>query len=566
MKHGGPDDQGIFSDEEHHLVLGNRRLSLIDLSHAGHQPMAFADRFEITFNGEIYNYLELKEELKNAGQSFSNGTDTEVILAAFAAWGTASFARLNGMFAFALWDRVDAKLYLVRDPSGIKPLYYASTREGLAFSSEVKGFRPIPYLQKENELWQIYLMAYGFLPEPVTTLEKVKPLEKGSFLCYDTQKKVGKIESYKKYRFTEEIQNREEAIHLIRETLQRSVNRNLIADAPVGIFLSGGIDSGIVALLANNSGKAINTLSVYFDNHFFSEKKYQDILLAKMECNHNQFLLKESEFNQNLSAVLQAMDQPSSDGINTWFISRYAKQNGLKAVLSGIGSDELFGGYPSFDRVQKVLFLEKLPKQLLETGKYTGLRKLRRMGYLSLGGTVGKYLFLRGQFIPSEIARYLNVDEEQVWRTLQQNPVFDDISDLSPYNQISWIEMNVYMQNQLLKDADTMSMIHGIEIRVPYLDQEFVELALRIKSSLKSTGAVHKQLLIDSFEDILPEPIWNRPKMGFSFPFKEWLTENEFAREIMDTNDAHYQRFLSGNLHWSQFLTALLIKNHEVEA
>ena len=568
MKHGGPDDEGIYSDDPQHLVLGHRRLSLIDLSACGHQPMSYAGgRYQISFNGEIYNFKELKKDLEKEGYCFKTESDTEVILAAFAAWNTASFARLNGMFAFALWDKVNRKLYLVRDASGIKPLYYSITKEGLAFSSEIKGFQAVPYLQEENEAWPIYLMAYGFLPEPVTTLKKVQPVPKGSYICYDTASKISKTESYKKYIFSEQIGDREEAISLVKSTLQKAVTGNLIADAPIGVFLSGGIDSGIVALLANASVKAkLNTLSIYFDNHRFSEKRYQDILLDKMGCRHNQFLLKEADFHENLPAVLKAMDLPSSDGINTWFISKYAKQNGLKAVLSGIGADELYGGYPSFGRVHKALLLEKLPGQLLKTGRYTGLKKLRRMAYLSLGGTAGRYLFLRGQHVPFEIAKYLDIDEEQVWNVLKDNPQYDAIIDESPGNQMSWIETNIYMQNQLLRDADCMSMAHGVEIRVPYLDNEFMELSLKIKSTIKYGGARPKQLLIDSFKDVLPEAIWNRPKMGFSFPFNEWLLKNEFVRDIIDADDINYKRFISGNMPWSQFLTLIIIKSRQIEA
>lgn len=564
LKHGGPDDEGIYADEENHLVLGHRRLSLIDLSNCGHQPMSYAEgRYEITFNGEIYNYKELKSELQRAGACFKTNSDTEVILAAFATWGTASFNRLNGMFAFALWDKENKKLYLVRDSSGIKPLYYAATKKGLAFASEIRGFKPIPYLQEENDLWRVYLMAYGFLPEPVTTLKQVKPVPKGSYICYDVKTNSCKTSFYKTYQYSEEFSNREEIIEKIKDTLSNAVKRNLVADAPLGVFLSGGIDSGIIALLAKSSGTGLNTLSVYFDNEQFSEKKYQDILLNKMGVQHNQFLLSEAEFHKNLPDVFDSMDQPGSDGINTWFISKYARQNGLKAVLSGIGADELYGGYPSFKRIHKVLLLEKIPNRLLNAGKYTSLRKLRRAGYLSLRGTVGKYLFLRGQFIPNEIASHLNMEEAQVWNILQ-DVEYPDINTLTPENQASWMETNIYMQNQLLRDADTMSMAHGVEIRVPFLDSEFIDLTLKIKSPVKYPGDRNKQLLIDAFTDILPEPVWNRKKMGFSFPFKEWFSRNELVRESVD--EIYYESFIGGTIHWSQFLTLALVKNNAIAA
>jgi asparagine synthase (glutamine-hydrolysing) len=564
LKHGGPDGEGAYADEENHLVLGHRRLSLIDLSNCGHQPMSYAEgRYEITFNGEIYNYKELKSELQRAGACFKTNSDTEVILAAFATWGTAAFNRLNGMFAFALWDKENKKLYLVRDSSGIKPLYYAITKEGLAFASEIRGFKPIPYLQQQNDLWPLYLMAYGFLPEPVTTLKQVKPVPKGSYICYDVKTNSCKTSFYKTYQYSEEFSNREEIIEKIKDTLSNAVKRNLVADAPLGVFLSGGIDSGIIALLAKSCGTGLNTLSIYFDNEQFSEKKYQDILLDKMRVQHNQFLLSEAEFHKNLPDVFDSMDQPGSDGINTWFISKYARQNGLKAVLSGIGADELYGGYPSFKRIHKVLLLEKIPNRLLNAGKYTSLRKLRRAGYLSLGGTVGKYLFLRGQFIPNEIASHLNMEEAQVWNILQ-DVEYPDINTLTPENQASWMETNIYMQNQLLRDADTMSMAHGVEIRVPFLDSEFIDLTLKIKSAVKYLGDRNKQLLIDAFTGILPEPVWNRTKMGFSFPFKEWFSRNELVRESVD--EIYYESFIGGAIHWSQFLTLSLVKNNAIAA
>ncbi|MEO8720909.1 MAG: asparagine synthase (glutamine-hydrolyzing) [Ginsengibacter sp.] len=563
LKRGGPDDEGLYADEEHHLVLGHRRLSLIDLSNCGHQPMSYADeRYQITFNGEIYNYQEIKRTLQRAGACFKTNSDTEVILAAFSLWGTDSFDQLNGMFAFGILDRQEKKFYLVRDASGIKPLYYAATREGLAFASEIRGFKPIPYLGEENDLWPVYLMAYGHLPEPVTVLKQVRPLQKGSFLCYDLQDQTYRIECFKKYHFEESLYNRTEAIHYLKEKLQQSVKRHLIADAPIGVFLSGGLDSGIIALLAHADKQTrLNTLSIYFDEAEFSEKKYQDLLLKEMHGASNQFLIKEQQFHENLPDIFSAMDQPSCDGINTWFISKEAKKIGLKAVLSGIGGDELYGGYPSFKRMEMVRVLERFPQQLFKPGKFTRLKTLRRSGYLSLKGAVGKYLFLRGQFIPYQIARQLNISEEQVWQVLDAEPVSENINQLDPFNQASWIELNLFMQNQLLRDVDVMSMSHGIEIRVPFLDKEVVDLSMQMSGGIKSAGRLPKQILIDAFKDLMPEPVWNRPKMGFGFPYKKWLANDDFVKSFVDPGSREYKRLLSGNMHWSQFLSLVLIRS-----
>lgn len=568
MRHGGPDDEGIYTDNDANLVLGHRRLSLIDLSASGHQPMTYsAGRFVLSFNGEIYNYREIKAGLLKAGFTFQTESDTEVILAAFAAWGTKSFERLNGMFAFALWDNQESKLYLARDASGIKPLYYSADKNGVAFSSEIRGFKPIPYLQEENKDWPVFFLAYGHLPEPVTILKNVHPLQKGHFLCYDQKKATSSVHPFKQFEFSHIITKREDAVSLVREKLQKAVERHLIADAPIGVFLSGGVDSSIISLLAcADKQTRLNTLSLYFEENDFSEKKYQDILLDQMNCGRSQHLLKEEEFHAFFPTILKAMDQPSCDGINTWFISKFARENGLKAVLSGIGGDELYGGYPSFKRMQKVNLLEKLPEKILKSGKYSGAKALKRLGYLSLGGAAGKYLFLRGQFIPSEIARQLDMPEGQVWKILADQPVFKNIEDISPFDQASWLELNMFMQNQLLRDVDVMGMAHGIEIRVPFLDKDFVDLSMKISDPVKSEGQLPKQLLIDAFRDILPEAIWNRPKMGFGFPFKKWLTNEELVQRQFNPADKNYQRFVEGKMHWSQFLALVLVRERGVDA
>ena len=564
LAHGGPDDEGIYTCAANHLVLGHRRLALIDLSCAGHQPMSYAEgRYQLSYNGELYNYLELKRELVTAGMNFTTNSDTEVILAAFAYWGTSAFSRFNGMFAFALWDEANGEMYLVRDSSGIKPLYYAITKQGLAFASEVRGFDPLAYLQEPTPDWPVYLMAYGHLPEPITKLKAVKPLEKGNFLVYNATTGASRTETYTAYQYNEIVTDRADAIELVKYMLERAVKRHLLSDAPIGVFLSGGLDSSIVALLANRHHPRLDTISIYFEEARYSEKQYQDLLLEQLHCNSHQFLVTEADFHEHLPDIMQAMDLPSGDGINIWFISRFAKQQELKAVLSGIGGDELYGGYPSFKRIDAAIALDKLPPAVLRAGRYTAYKKVGRVAYLSIDGPVGQYLFLRGQFTPNAIARQLNEDEEAIWRILETAPLLHNIDFLSSGNQASWLERNLYMQNQLLRDADVMSMAHGIEIRVPFLDAEFTKFSMEISSGVKYSGHFKKQLLIDAFKDVLPEPIWNRPKMGFSFPFKDWLSDDRYAlpgkgKQFTIAHD----RLKADGLHWSQFFTLLLMENH----
>ncbi len=568
QQHGGPDDEGIFSSASDKIVLGNRRLALFDLSSAGHQPMQYENRYWITYNGEIYNFHELREELTALGHRFNTQTDTEVILAAYSRWGVQSFARLNGMFAFAIWDSVEKELLLVRDPAGMKPLYYSREDQGISFASEIRAMEIIPTLQEHNDKWPVYLMAYGHIPEPVTTLTKVFPLTKGCFLKYNSLKNDFILQHYKHFNYYPVINDEALAVSSIQKQLSISVKRHMLSDAPIGIFLSGGVDSGILSLLAaaEDPGK-LKSLSLFFEETEYSEKKYQDILIEKIGCSNRQYLLKESEFHDCFPGILNAMDMPCCDGINTWFISKYARQQGLKAVLSGIGGDELFGGYPSFNRIGVASFLQRLPVISINAMRRSNYKQLNRLSYLNMDGVKGIYLFLRGHYTPLEIAKQLDSTENEVWDILNDLPVFPDLPNLPIKEKASWMELNIYMQNQLLRDADVMGMANGVEIRVPFLDNDFIKLALSIDPDVKYEGNGPKPLLIKSYKNELPEMIWNRPKMGFSFPFAEWLSKSGFVKELMEDGNKstllNYQKFMKGEMHWSHLMSLILINNRE---
>jgi asparagine synthase (glutamine-hydrolysing) len=569
MKHGGPDDEGIFSDPEHHLVLGHRRLSLIDLSDNGHQPMKYDnDRYVISFNGEIYNFHALKNELKLLGMKFHTQSDTEVILAAFAQWNTQSFAKLSGMFAFALYDTFEKNLYLVRDPSGIKPLYYSVTPTSIEFASEIRAFRK-PGNKKENTQWPVFQLAYGHIPEPVTTLQDVKPLHKGCFYQFNLSTGTNSLQSFKHYSYSNQIHDADVAQIAIETSIREAVGRHLLSDAPIGVFLSGGVDSSIITTLAAGYEKEhLKTLSLYFNEVQFSEKKYQDSVIESLQCKNYQHLLTESEFQNSFPAILDAMDMPSCDGVNTWFISKYAKEQGLKAVLSGIGGDELFGGYPSFGRISIAGQLQKMPSVLLQKSSDVITNRLNRLPYLSLEGIKGLYLFLRGQFLPTQIAEQLGATEKEIWHILQEQPMLSSLPTLSPKDEASWMELNMFMQNQLLRDVDVMSMAHGVEIRVPFLDDSIIKTVLSIKSGIKYEGHLPKQILINAFKDKLPEQIWKRKKMGFSFPFTNWLSNSVFIKDTMGKSNAstqlNYKRFKEGKLHWSHLMSLIILQNRGV--
>ena len=570
QRNGGPDDGGVFISKDSNVVLGNRRLALVDLSDGGHQPMHYKERYTITYNGELYNFLSLKNELKSLGHFFINHTDTEVILAAFDEWNTSSFSRLEGMFAFSLYDNLDNQVYLVRDQAGIKPLYYSTKNDSLTFASEVRAFNAVNFSWTNNEYWPIFLMAYGHIPEPYTHKKEIISLHKGSFLKYNIDERKYHVESYHHYSFNIHHSVENDLKTQIRKSIENSVRKHLIADAQVGVFLSGGIDSSILALAASEvQNEKLNCLSLYFKESGFSEKKYQDLVLQKVSGSNHQFLLTKDIFTNSFPDVLSDMDLPSCDGINTWFISKQAKELGLKAVLSGIGADELFGGYPSFKRMGWAERIRNIPDVFLNSFSKSKQKKLNRISYLTLDGINGLYLFLRVQFTISEIAKYLNAEESQIRNILNEMPALGNIELKDNRNVASWMEFNMYMQNQLLRDADVMSMSQSIEIRVPFLDHQLVQLVMGIDANIKYSGQRPKQLLIDAFIDKLPEPVWNRPKMGFSFPFSEWMKNNGFISDIMmqgnDKSQEYYKRFNNGNLHWSQMMSLAIMRyrNHE---
>jgi asparagine synthase (glutamine-hydrolysing) len=567
QKHGGPDDGGTFSVTENNLVLGNRRLSLLDLSIAGHQPMHYeSNRYTITYNGELYNFKALKVELQSLGFNFSTSTDTEVILAAFAKWNVHSFSKLNGMFAFALWDNTIKKLYLVRDAAGIKPLYYASNSSGIAFASEIRAFAPVPYLQEKNNDAAVYQLAYGFIPEPATTLKHVKPVPKGCYVTFNANEGSTNLQTFNFFDFSDTIKEEHLAKEKIAESIDDAVHRQMIADANIGMFLSGGIDSSIIAMLANKKKqKELHTLSIHFDEGAYSEKAYQDLVANKVGSNHHSILLTEQNFHHYFPEVLNAMDMPSCDGVNTWFISKFAHEKGLKAVLSGLGADELFGGYPSFSRINKAIALQSIPNIALSLTSKLNNTRYNRLAYLQMEGVKGLYLFLRGHFTPIQIAEQLGAYEKDIWQILSAMPASPVFDSLPKKNIASWMEFNMYMQDQLLRDADVMSMAHGVEIRVPFLDNEVIKTAFSINDKVKYKGSFPKQLLVASFSDMLPKQIWNRPKMGFSFPFAEWLSNSVYLKELSTSSNAFTKKackdFLDGKLHWSRIMSLIMIEH-----
>jgi asparagine synthase (glutamine-hydrolysing) len=567
MAHGGPDDEGFYTNDSDGMVMGHRRLALIDLSPKGHQPMHIQNsKLVISFNGEIYNYLQLKKELQELGFQFKTESDTEVILASYAAWGTESFNKLKGMFAFCLYDAERQQSFLVRDPSGIKPLYYSAAQKHLVFSSEVKAFAKTAYTYTEHPDWKIYFLAFGHLPEPYSTFNEVVMLAKGHYLIWQHQLDTFEIKNYVQEQVLKKITDHQEAKIAVQQSLYTSVKRHLLADAKIGVFLSGGIDSSILSLLADEiraettSGSGmLNTVSINFEEAAFSEKVFQDIVVQQLQGNHSEYTITPSLFSEHFPTALKAMDQPTTDGINSWFVNYFAKENGLKAVLSGIGADELFGGYPSFKRMGWLKQLKRLPQFILRKSLHFKKVSLKRAYYLSYQNTIGEYLFLRGMFAPDEIAQLLSCSIATVDHVLRHAAIGSAPTDLKGGERASWLECNLYMQNQLLKDTDTMSMQHGVEVRVPFLDQDLLGTLTATASRLKFEGDRPKSLLIEAFSAILPRAIWDRKKMGFTFPFQHWLQKDKHFLDSIKTGNnkfasAMLDDFRRGTLHWSKVM------------
>lgn len=537
MVHRGPDDGGVevLRVDGGYLGLGARRLAIQDASPAGHQPMHDAQTGNwLVFNGEIYNFRELRSELTARGFRFHSGTDTEVLLRAYGAWGLESIHRLRGMFAFALWDARARRLVLCRDPMGVKPLYYSRVGGGLLFASELRALlRSGRVPQRLSHAGLLSYLALGAVQEPLTIVQGIECLPAGHCAVWEG----GRLSLWRHWsledcfrRAQSSSLDRCQATERVQAALTESVRRRLISDVPVGIFLSGGLDSSsITALAAKQSDSPLRTVSVVFSEHAFSEKRYVDLVRRRYPSVHTEFCLSDTDLIDLLPAGVAAMDQPTFDGINTYVIAHQARRAGLKVVLSGLGGDELFGGYPSFHRVPALELTRRwLPSILRRPTARAALiagrqndqaRKLAR--WVAVDGVEGgaEALF-RELFAPVDRQRLTTVPAPPA--TNGHHAAYrlggDDL-----FNAVSYFEMSHYLRNVLLRDTDSMGMAHSVEVRDPFLDQDLVELVAALPGRVKREGGGVKPLLSQAMRADLPEAILMRRKMGFSFPFARWL-------------------------------------------
>jgi len=552
LAHRGPDDEGMqilraAGGGDLSVGLVHRRLSIIDLSSAGHQPMTDERSGNwIVFNGEIYNHRELRLELERLGHVFRSQSDTEVILKAYAQYGTECVDRLDGMFAFAIWDSRARELFLAVDRFGIKPLYVFEMDGLFAFASELRTLLksgPVPR-EVEPRAVESYL-AYGAVQAPLTMVRNVRAMLPAESMVYRVKDRSSRRCTYWRPAQTAAGGHREssrDAVAAAREILADSVSRHLVSDVPVGLFLSGGIDSSAIVALANSGrGGSLRSFSVDFAEDRYSERKYADRVAGRYCPDHARIRICEQDLLGFLPQALEAMDQPTVDGINVYAISRAVRQAGIKVVLSGQGGDELFGGYLAFRHVPRILAAQSAFRRLPP-----GLR--------SVAGNFADVV-LRQRWIGSKIAQLVRSDPDMLTTYLTYRQLFNprsrerllrnrvtsgtihgvpaevveemnaEIRGLDPFDCLSILEMRLFMANTLLRDGDFMSMAHGLEIRVPFLDRRVAEFVFGVAPSLKSPRGVAKRLLVQAMSDLLPREILYRRKMGFMFPWDLWLRQ-----------------------------------------
>ena len=559
----GPDGSGDWVSADGRVAFTHRRLAIIDLSSRGAQPMLSADgALTITFNGEIYNYRELRAELEQKGHVFRTETDTEVLLQLYADRGPAMVEALRGMFAFALWDARTRSLLLARDPLGIKPLYYADDGWTLRFASQAKVLLAGGAVSREPDPAGIVgFHLFGSVPEPFTVWRGIRTLPAGTTLTVDATGPHAPVPYYQvaaslQRRATEPACDPKAARAKLRAAVHDSVRYHLVADVPVAVFLSAGLDSGaLLGTMAELGVRDITAVTLAFDEFRGTPNDEAPLaadVAARYGARHIVRTVDRAEFERDLPAILEAMDLPTVDGINTWFVAKAAREAGIKVALSGLGADECFGGYPSFADVPRaVRFLRPfhfmpgvgaLLRAALSTAIRLGVNwPSKAAGLFQYGGDwAGAYLLRRAVYMPWELANLLEPDlvAEGMRRLGPVGRIGAQLKagrPLGAFDRVSALETSLYMRNQLLRDADWAGMAHSIEIRVPYVDPFFLS-ALPPGEILDAVDA--KAAVADIPSPPLPESIRQRTKTGFTTPVGQWLHAAAGMREDVSFSTA----------------------------
>lgn len=583
LAHRGPDDIGVefISDERDGLTVAfaHRRLSILDLSQAGHQPMQdVATGDWITYNGEVFNFRESRRGLQQRGLSFHSESDTEVVLKGFGARGKDAIADWRGMFAFGFWNAKQRTLTLARDRLGIKPLYYYQEGDTIIFASEIRALLATGLISREISPAALdSYLAWGSVEQPLTIIQNVHALLPGHLLTF----KDGRVQTEPYWELRAEAQNgvrpERDLIAEISELLADSVRLRLVSDVPVGVFLSGGVDSSaVVALARRGAASPIKSFSVCFREQEFSEAAYAETIARRYETEHHSILVTENEILNRLPNALRAMDQPSIDGVNTFIVSQAATDAGMKVALSGLGGDEVFAGYGFFRAIARD---EQLRNQARIVPRGIRHAAASAIGMVAANNRAVKLsALLRSEHLNEhsvKLRRRLFTAEQRQSLLLSQRSTSPELEEWNrrqmsncatadPVNQASALELGGYMSNTLLRDTDVMSMAHGLEVRVPLIDHKIVEKMLALPGALKLRRNQPKWMLVDAVGD-LPREIVDRPKRGFEMPFKNWLTgalrdQVESALRVPQLpeilNAAAMREvwgdFLTGRLSWSR--------------
>ncbi len=556
LAHRGPDDRGTVIIQSKttprlEIGLGSRRLAILDLSPLGHQPMQDPETGNwIVYNGEIYNFRELRSRLQGEGVRFVSQSDTEVLLKAYGRWGEKCLGQLRGMFAFAIWDAERSRLLLGRDPMGIKPLYFSQSGQYFLFASELRtllGTGLIP--RRLDPAGLINYLNFGSVYDPITMIAGVSALEAGHYAVWENRHvtdstywelaphgRAGIAASYLAGNETA----RKDLENDVYATLDQAVRMQTVSDVPVGLFLSGGIDSSSVAGILSRAGVRLNTFSIIFREAEYSEAEYSRAVARAFASEHQEIMVSQRDVLDAIPYALQAMDQPTIDGLNIFLIARQTRAAGIKVALSGLGGDELFAGYSSFRDVPRMerfdRFWGRFPSILrgplirIFASLAADSDQNRKLSALGGGGNMAlhPYFLARALFTPEQRNSLLaSVDEEALARA--NAPLQGSLrhaSGLDPVNRVSYLEARCYMLNTLLRDSDVMSMAHGLELRVPLIDHQLADKLLTLPGAWKQDGNVPKPLLVGALKGMLPNEIVHRKKQGFTLPFERWLREN----------------------------------------
>jgi asparagine synthase (glutamine-hydrolysing) len=551
MSHRGPDDIGVFHNQG--VSLGHVRLSIQDTSIDGHQPMVDKNGNNIiVYNGEIYNFKEIKKSLEVKGYAFNSNSDTEVILNGFIEYGEKIVNKLNGMFAFAIYNKRNGSIFLARDRSGIKPLYFYKKDKDFIFSSEVKVLRE--FSKGVDFQSKILFLLLGSVPEPKTIYDEISVFPSGCYGYYSN----GILETikYDEYTYSPKIvKPYSEIVKDVNELMHESVKRHLISDAPIGAFLSGGLDSSAITAIAAQYKDNLQTLSLVFEEKDLSEEYYQDLVVKRYSTKHTKFNVNEDMFLESIDSFMDSFDQPSIDGLNTYFVAKAASESGLKAVLSGVGGDEIFYGYPSFKNSKKLHFLSKVPYYIIKI--FQQHHKYKKLELLKIESDLALYLPTRSVFSPTEIASILGIKVDVIYKEISN--LWEEYNSLHIKkidDKISFFELEIYMKNQLLRDTDVFGMANSLEIRVPFLDKELVDYVLKIQPQEKYDKHINKIILADAMRSILPDEIIDRPKMGFTLPFEYWFRKHINKFEL---SQSVKESFLNKQLHWSRVWALIVL-------